>query len=158
MSRIDGFGIGGVVTIAVMLLLTAFLMPPAINSATSADFSDRTETVNLNVGENESLADVNENVTLESVDETNTEATFSISGENLTVGEEENSSVTVNGDQYTIYVSSLDYTEESASLSVSYTVETSGAAVALWAMIPLFMVLAVALFFVGFATKTSDGL
>lgn len=162
MADFDDFGVGGIIAIVVAVLLAASLIPPAIGAATSTDFSQRTDLADLSEGESYNISATNLTVSLNDVNATNSEATFEFTDgdtattESRTLSQNENASVSLDGVDYTVNATSVDTTDNTAILEIEWqSPDNGGVAQDLWYMIPLFMVLAIALFFVSFVTKGS---
>lgn len=157
MADLDGFGVSGIITLVVALLLSAALVPPAISSATNADFSSRTDTIQLQTGETYNLSDVNTSVTFDSYTQTN--ATYALENggsSSITLQEGENGTVTVSDVSYNVSLESLDTANNQSTIEVQYNVSEGGTAQSVWGMVPLFIVLAIALYFIQFAVSGSD--
>lgn len=156
------FGIGGIITIVVVALIAGALVPPAINAATGADFSEQTETFGLAEGQTYNFTTANVSATLDNVNGSTSEATYSFVGgpdsDTLTIAEGDNASTTLNGTTYNVNVTEVDGTNNEATAVVSYDTGGGGTAGTIWNMVPLFMVIAVALLFVGFAGKDKSDL
>lgn len=161
----NGFSVGSVITIVVVALLAGTMIPPAINATTDADFSTQTESFGLSEGETYNFTNVNTSATLESVNASgNEEASYLFESkdttENATVSLAEggNESITLDGTQYNVSVTQVDSVNNEATASVEYETGDGGTSSTIWGMVPLFIVLAIALVFVGYATQARDGL
>lgn len=158
----NSFGIGTVVTIVVVALIAGALVPPAINAATGADFSEQSESFGISEGQTYNFTTVNTSATLDNVNGSTTpsEATYTFESggdsETLTIGEGNNASTTLNGTTYNVSVTQVDAPNDEATAVVTYDTDNGGTAQSIWAIVPLMMVLAVALLFVGFGTNARD--
>lgn len=148
----DNFGIGGIIILVVVVLIATALLPPAIGAMTSADFDSRTANVELSESESYNLSDTNVSVTLDSVNATGNNLanyTFADNGDtaSISLAESENETVTVAGTDFTTNVTEVSGSQNTASAIVTYQVGNGGGVAGdLWNMIPLFMILAVALY------------
>lgn len=153
MADFDDYGVGSVIVIVVTVLLVAALVPPAVNSATSADFSSREANVELMEGEMYNLSDTNATVLLNNAS-SNT-ANYTISAESdssqFELSEDQNTTVTVNSIDYTVNVTSVMGEQDTATAIVKYQVSSGGAAQDVWILVPLFIVLAPALLLIAIA-------
>lgn len=141
-----------VVGIFVAGLMAAFLIPVAIAPMTGGE----TQTATLDVGNSTELQP-NMTATLDSVDTTADSATYSVdaSGDSATttVDNGSNSTVTVDGADVTIGVTDVNTGEATAQFTSPTTYGWGGSTTALWGVLPVLVVLAVFLFFVGMAMR-----
>lgn len=162
MAKMGKFGISGIIGIVVAVVLASALVPPAINSATSAEFDERSQTFTLTEGDTQNLSDTDVNVTLDNVTSSPDTAEYTLANggsETVSLEEDENDSVTIDGTDYNISVSEIVTDDNESTATVEYKTDNGGGVAAdLWFMIPLFIVLAIALYFVSFVTNGRDGL
>lgn len=169
MAKSVDTGVGSVIAIVVAIMLVAYLFPPAINQATTADeqFGNYTDTSVLGEGENTTLPNTGAELTVTNVTYTDSSTTANSSEYEIndsgsvgtvTINEGENSTLSVNGVDYDITVNSI--TEPTAG---NYSVDTTvkfqsggGTASSLWFLVPLFMLIAVIMLFAVYATTGAD--
>ena len=135
-----------VVAIVVAGLMAAFLIPIVIG----AIGGPATTVATLDVGNSTELQP-NMTATLDAVDVTNDTATYTItaSGQSATatVANGTNSTVTVDGADVTISVTDVSTGQATAEFEYPQTYGWSAGAAALWAILPVIIVLALFLYF-----------
>lgn len=168
MGKLKNTGVGGIIAIVVTIMLVAYLVPPAITAATTADeqFGNYTDNVVLMEGENVTLSNTGAKLNVTNVtytdDATTNTSTYEINDSgsvgSVTIDEGANSTLTVNGVDYNITVNSI--TEPTAgNYSVDTTVQFQtggGTASSLWFLVPLFMLVAVVVYFAMYASNGAD--
>lgn len=140
-------GVNLVVALFVGAIMAAFLLPVALGPIVD----DESTTATLDVGNSTELQP-NLTATLDSVDTTADSATYTInaSGDTATatVDNGTNTTVTVDGIDVTIAVENVQTGQATATFDYPTTYGWGGGASALWAIIPVMIILAVFLFFV----------
>ncbi len=141
-----------VVTLTVIGLMVAFLLPVAIGAVSGPDSTtitqDTTETTELKNGLN---------ATLDSVDTTADTASYTITANGdsttATVDNGTSTTVTVDGADVTISPESISTGQATTEYEYPTTYGWGTGASAMWAIIPVMIVLAAFLFIVGVAMK-----
>lgn len=147
--------VGIVVGLMVFGLIAAFLMPVAINAIAG----DETTTITQNTTDTTEVQPGLE-ITLDSTDDTNDTATYTVNASGSTattsaIAVGSNETVTVDGIDVTLAPKTVN--PDSATTDVSYPTDYgwgSGAS-AMWAILPVILVLAVFLYIVGMALNRS---
>jgi hypothetical protein len=134
-------------------LMAAFLAPVAINEMVD----DETTTITQNTSETVTLSEPDLNATLDSVDTTNDDATYTIAAgdvnETVTVANGSNTTVTVDGNDVTIAPQVIETGQATTQYDYPTTYGWGNGAGALWNILPLLVVLAIFLLFVGIALR-----
>ena len=141
--------VGLVVGLLIMGLMSAFLFPIVIDSMSGAEEA----TYNQSVGETIELQPDLEATLDASTAGTSAEYTINASGDTATatVNEGANDTVTVDGIDVTIGVSDASSGNATATYSYPTTYGWGAGAGSLWVILPIILVLAVFLYFVGTA-------
>lgn len=144
--------VGLVVALVVLALLGAFLMPIVIDNISGPEESTET----LDVG-NSTTLQPNMTATLDSVNTTADSATYTInaSGQtaSATVDNGTSSTVTVDGADVTISVTDVQTGQATATFEYPTTYGWGNGAGALWAILPVMLVLALFLYVTYMAVK-----
>ena len=143
--------VGLVTTLFVAAIMGAFLFPLAIGEMSGPE----EQTVTLETGETVELQP-GLNLTLDSTTDA-TNASYTVSANNdtasTTVNVGANASVTVDGEEVTIGVTEATISGATAEVDYPATYGWGGGARALWAIIPVILVLALFLWFVFVAVR-----
>lgn len=139
-------GVSLVVALFVGALMAAFLLPIAIGAIAGPEVA----TATLDTG-NQTELQPGINATLDSVDTTADTATYTVTAggdsATTTVTNGSNATVTVDGADVTIGVTSVATGQATAEFSSPMTYSWGSGAAALWAILPVMIVLSVFLFF-----------
>lgn len=139
-----------IVGLFVASIMAAFLLPVAIGPMTDGE----TATVVLDTSETYE-AQPGLNVTLDSVTN-DTSATYTVTAggdtANPTVNQGANTTVTVDGADVTIAADDVTSTNATTTITSPTSYGWGSGAAAMWAILPVLVVLAVFLYFVGMAT------
>lgn len=143
-----------VVALLVAGLLSSFLLPVAID----AMVDDETQTITQNTSETVTLSEPDLNATLDSTDTTGDNATYTIAAGNssttTTVDNGTNTTVTVDGTDVTIAPQDINTGDATTEYTYPTTYGWGNGAGAMWAIIPLMLVLAIFIYFVKVALDT----
>lgn len=148
-------GVAIVVGLFVFALVTAFLLPVALDAIAG----DETSTITQDVGDTDTVQP-DLNVTLDSTDDANDTATYTVNASGSTattsaIAVGSNETVTVDGIEVTLAPQTVN--TDSATTDVSYPTDYgwgSGAS-AMWGILPVIIVLAAFLYIVGYAMRKS---
>lgn len=139
-----------VIGVFLVALLAAFLMPVALDAIAG----DETSTITQNVSDTDTVQP-DLNVTLDSVDTSGDNATYTVnaSGDTATttVDNGTNETVTVDGIDVTIAVTDVQTGQATADVSYPTDYGWGSGASAMWAILPVIIVLAIFLYIVGLA-------
>lgn len=140
-----------VVALFVAGIMAAFLLPVALGPMTDGE----TVTATLDVG-NSTTLQPDMTATLDSVDATGDDATYTINASGTTatttVANGTNETVTVDGADVTIAVTDVSTGQATAEFTSPTSYGWGSGAGALWAILPVLVVLVIFLYFVGVAT------
>jgi archaellum component FlaG (FlaF/FlaG flagellin family) len=143
-----------VVALLVAGLMSSFLLPVAID----AMVADESQTITQNTTETVTLSEPDLNATLDSVDDTADTATYTIEAGNssttTTVDNGTNTTVTVDGTDVTIATEEVTTSTATTEYTYPTTYGWTNGAGAMWAVIPLMLVLAIFIFFTKVALDT----